>query len=310
MTTVWKVFRRRPARMVGLFLLLLFIAMALFGPLVYPTAPVVHPNDIYAPPSWLYPLGTDYAGRSILPQIVLGAQSVLFVAVLAAIFTVVIGLVVGLAAGYLGPAVDAILMRITDMFLTIPSIVLVLVLAITIGMSNDFVMAGILSFASWGGMARAIRSMVLSIRERSFVEVSQGLGMPRWYTLFKEVLPNLLPYVVVHLMLALTAAVYGEVGLYFLGVVPFKADNWGVMLNYATGGSGAIYSSQSIMFLASPILAIVLLQTGIVLCTDAVNELVDPRLRHQAGGALTYGRKRNRPRRRTVGPVSVGAGGR
>ncbi len=306
MTTVWRIFTKRKMRLVGLFLLLMFTGMALFGPLIYPQAPAVHPNELYLPPSWNHLLGTDYAGRNILPQIVLGARNVLYVAVMAAVFTVVLGTLVGLAAGYLGPVVDAVLMRITDMFLTIPSIALILILAVTIGMSNYFVMAGILSFASWGGMARAIRSMVLSVRERSFVEVSQGLGMSRWYVIVKEILPNLLPYIVVHLMLALTGAVYGEVGLFFLGVVPFKADNWGVMLNFATGGSGAMYSTQSLMFLASPILAIVLLQTGIVLCTDAVNELVDPRLRNSLGGANSHGRT-SRRRQSPLGSVPVGS---
>lgn len=306
MATVWKVFSKKKMRLVGVFLLLMFTIMAVFGPLFYPQAPAVHPNELYLPPSWAHLLGTDYAGRNILPQIVLGARNVLYVAVMAAIFTVVLGTLVGLAAGYLGSLVDTILMRITDMFLTIPSIALILILAVTIGMSNYFIMAGILSFASWGGMARAIRSMVLSVRERSFVEVSQGLGMSRWYVIVKEILPNLLPYIVVHLMLALTGAVYGEVGLFFLGVVPFKADNWGVMLNFATGGSGAMYSTRSLMFLAAPILAIVLLQTGIVLCTDAVNELVDPRLRNSLGGSQAHGRSR-RNRRSTIRGIPVGS---
>ena len=279
MKNIWKIFMRRPSRMVGVVLLLFFIVLAIFGPIMYPHPAVPNPNQIYAPPSWAHFLGTDYAGRDIWEQIVQGAQNVLYVAFLGALFTIIIGTVVGLAAGYLGPVVDNILMRITDMFLTIPSIALTIILAVTIGLSNNIVMAGILSFASWGGLARAIRSMVLSIKSRSFIEVSLGLGIPRWRVLFRDVLPNLMPYIVVHLMLALTSTVYGEVGLFFLGVVPFNAANWGVMLNYATGGSGAMYSTQSLMFLISPILAIVLLQTGIVLTSDAVNAIVDPRLR-------------------------------
>ncbi len=279
MKNIWKIFTRRPSRMVGVVLLLFFIVLAIFGPIMYPHPAVPNPNQIYAPPSWAHFLGTDYAGRDIWEQIVQGAQNVLYVAFLGALFTIIIGTVVGLAAGYLGPVVDNILMRITDMFLTIPSIALTIILAVTIGLSNNIVMAGILSFASWGGLARAIRSMVLSIKSRSFIEVSLGLGIPRWRVLFRDVLPNLMPYIVVHLMLALTSTVYGEVGLFFLGVVPFNAANWGVMLNYATGGSGAMYSTQSLMFLISPILAIVLLQTGIVLTSDAVNAIVDPRLR-------------------------------
>jgi len=274
----WKVFKKRPSRVVGLVFLLFFIFLAIFGPLMYPHDPVANPNAIYLPPSWTDPLGTDYAGRSVWIEVVRGARNVLYVAAMAALFTIAIGVVVGLAAGYLGRTVDAILMRITDMFLTIPSITLILILALTIGMSNYIVMAALLSFASWGGLARAVRSMVLTVRERSFVEVSRGMGLGKWYILFHDILPNLMPYIVIHLMLALTGAVYGETGLFFLGVVPFKADNWGVMLNFATG-NGAMYSTQSVFFLMAPIIAIVMLQTGIVLCADAVNEIVDPRLR-------------------------------
>lgn len=279
MLIAWKVFKRRPSRLVGLVFLLFFVLMALFGNLFYPHAPNVNPNDIYAGPSWHHPLGTDYAGRDVWQQIVQGAATVLWVAALAACFTMAIGTIIGLAAGYLGRAVDTILMRITDLVLTIPSIALLLILAVSLGMSNLVVLALLLSLTSWGGLARAIRSMVLSLRERSFIEVSRGLGLGRWYVLFRDISPNLMPFVWTHLMLAITGAIYGEVGLFFLGVVPFKADNWGVMLNFATGSSGAMYSTQSILFLAAPILAIVLLQTGIVLCVDAVNELVDPRLR-------------------------------
>lgn len=305
MQIVWRIFRKRTSRMVGFVLLWFFIAMALAGPLVYPHMPAANPAAIYLPPSWVHPLGTDYAGRDIWQQIVLGTRNVLYVAGMAAIFTVCLGTVIGLTAGYLGGLVDAILMRVTDIFLTIPAITLQLVLAVTIGMSNYVVMAALLSFASWAGLARAIRSMVFSVRERSFVEVSRGLGMPNQYIVFKEIFPNLLPYVIVHLMLALTSAVYGETGLFFLGVVAFKADNWGAMLNFAIA-NGALYTTQSVLFIVSPILAIVLLQTGIVLCMDAVNELADPRLRSASGGAKR-GSSRIRPR--PFGRIPVGSGG-
>ena len=179
MKTTWKILRRRPSRIVGLILLIFFTLMAIFGPLLYPNMTAVNSQQIYAAPSIHHLLGTDYAGRDIWVQIVQGAQNVMFVAALGALFTIVIGTVVGLAAGYLGSIVDSILMRITDIFLTVPSITLTIILAVTIGLTNYFVMAAILSFASWGGLARAIRSMVMSVRERSFVEVSLGLGLSR-----------------------------------------------------------------------------------------------------------------------------------
>ncbi|MCL6442368.1 MAG: ABC transporter permease [Alicyclobacillus sp.] len=279
MHTAVRVFTRRPARIVGIVLLLFFIVLAVFGHVIYPHPSYPDASDIYAAPSWKHILGTDYAGRDIWIEIVQGAQGVLSVAALAAVFTIVIGAVIGLAAGYLGTLVDTILMRLTDLFITIPSFALLLILAVTIGVSNVVIMALLLSLTSWGGLARSIRAMVLTIRERSFIEVSRGMGIGKWRVLFRDILPNLIPYLVINLMLSLTNAVYGSVGLFFLGVVPFKANNWGVMLSFAQGASGAMYSTQSLMFLLSPILAIVLLQTGIILTADAINEIVDPRLR-------------------------------
>lgn len=279
MRTVIKVFSRRPSRVFGIGLLLFFLVLAVFGSILYPHPTYPDANNIYAAPSWQHILGTDYAGRDIWVEIVQGAYGVLSVAFLAAVFTIVIGGLIGLASGYLGTVVDNVLMRITDLFITIPSFALLLILAVTIGVSNSVIMALLLSLTSWGGLARAIRAMVMTIRERSFIEVSRGMGIGRWHILFRDILPNLIPYLTINLMLSLTNAVYGSVGLFFLGVVPFKANNWGVMLNFAQGASGAMYSTQSLMFLLSPILAIVLLQTGIVLTSDAVNEIVDPRLR-------------------------------
>lgn len=277
---LWFIFGSRPQRLIGVVLFLGFITMAVIGPILY-RAPSPNALQIYAPPSWANPLGTDYAGRSIWVEIVLGTRNVLQVAVYAACFTVGIGTIIGLAAGFLGGVVDTVLMRVTDVFLTIPSIALLIVLASVIGVGNALIMGAVLSLTTWGGLARAIRSMVLSLRERAFIEASRGLTLTGGRIMVHDVLPNLLPYVAIHIMLAMTAAVYGEVGLFFLGIAPFQAANWGVMLNLATGQAGAMYSTQSIFFLAAPILAIVLLQTSIILCIDAVNEIVDPRLRTQ-----------------------------
>jgi peptide/nickel transport system permease protein len=277
---LWRVLTARPQRLVGVVLFGFFIVLAIVGPMVYhPPAP--NALQIYAAPSWANPLGTDYAGRSIWVEIALGAQNVLLVAVYAAFFTVLLGTVVGIAAGFLGGFVDVVLMRITDVFLTIPSVALLIVLASVIGVGNALIMGAVLSLTTWGGLARAIRSMVLSLRERPFIEASRGLTLSGWRIMLHDVFPNLLPYVAIHIMLAMTSAVYGEVGLFYLGIAPFNSANWGVMLNLATGQAGAMYSTQSIMYLAAPILSIVLLQTSIILCIDAVNEIVDPRLRTQ-----------------------------
>lgn len=276
---VVRVFTNRPQRLLGVILLVFFLLLAIFGSVIYPITPQSNPNLVYAGPSLQNLLGTDYAGRSIWVEIVLGARNVIEVAIYAAIFTVAIGAIVGLVAGFIGRWVDVLLMRVTDVFLTIPSIALLLVLASVLGVGNSLGMGFVLSLTAWGGLARSIRSMVLSLRERAFIEASRGLTLSGPHIMLHDILPNLLPYIAINVMLAMTNAIYGEVGLFFLGLAPFKSSNWGVMLNFATGQSGAMYSTQSIFYVAAPIFAIVLLQSSIILCVDAVNEMVDPRLR-------------------------------
>jgi peptide/nickel transport system permease protein len=276
---VWRILTRRPGNVVGMAVLMLFILMATVGPLLYPPILTPNPSAIYLGPSWQHPLGTDYAGRDVLALIVLGSRQVLEVAAMAAIITVFVGVIVGMIAGYLGGAVDMLLMRATDVVLTVPSLPLLILIAAVTVLTNPLAIAVLLSITAWGGLARAIRSQVLSYREREYIEAARSLRLPATHIVFREIMPNLMPYIVMNLMFSVTGAIYAEVGLFYLGVLPFESNNWGVMLNLAETQSGAIYSSRSILYLLSPIAAILLLQLGIILILGALEEVFNPRLR-------------------------------
>ena len=284
---------------VGALILLLFVFLAVFGPSLYPHGAPIDPTKLYAPPSWQHPLGTDFAGRDVLTEVVLGTRNVLSIAVMAGIITLGVGLIVGLAAGYLGGMVDMVLMRVIDFVLSLPGYPLLIILATILHVQGPLELGALLSLTTWAGLARAIRAQVLALKKAEYIEAARSLEFSRLRVAFSEVLPALMPYIVMHLLTAIIAAVYGEVGLYLLGVVPVNSNNWGVMLNWAYTVSGAIYSPQSVLFLLAPIAAIVLLQVGGVLFHQALEDFFNPNLRTE----LVV---RRRPARPGPGDLDVG----
>lgn len=280
--TAWKAISRKTSRMIGFVIIIIFTLMAIVGPYLYPKELPIDPNAIYAPISWKYPLGTDFEGTSNLALIITGARYVLLAAAFGAIFTVIFGTILGLVAGYFVGWSDSIIMRITDFFLTVPSFPLLVVLSTVWNFGQPLAMGFILGITGWGGMARAVRSQTLSLRERGFVEAAKSLGLSPFYILFREILPNVSSYIGMNLLTSITGCIYAEVGLFFLGVVPFHVNNWGVMLNMAVFSAGAMSSPSALPYLLSPLLALLILTLGIVLFLDAIDEIFNPRLREGA----------------------------
>ena len=278
-SVAWKALRRKPSRMLGLGILVFYVLMAIFGPMLYPTNLPTNPANIYASPSWAHPLGTDFEGTDVLGLIVTGSRYVLYSAGLAAFFTVSLGAILGLVSGYFRGWPEAIIMRIADFFLTVPGFPLLVVLSTVWNFGNPVSMGLVLGLTGWAALARAVRSQTLSLRERSFVEAARGLGLSRRQIVFGEVFPNTAPYVAMQFLLAITGSIYLEVGLFFLGVVPFSTNNWGVMLNLAFSQAGAMYSTRALPYLLSPLFCIMSLTFGIVLFLGAVDEVLNPRLR-------------------------------
>lgn len=273
-----KVLRRKPSRMVGMAIIVLFLFMAAFGPVIYSELPI-DTNAVYASPSSKHWLGTDFAGTDVFALVISGARYVLVSAAIAAAVTVVVGTGVGLLSGYHRGATDSVLMRITDFALTVPGLPLLVVLSTIWEFGAPLQMGFVLGITGWGGLARAVRSQTLSLRERGFLEAARALGLPTHHVVLREVLPNVAPYIAMNLLLAVTGAIYAQVGLFFLGIIPATSNNWGVMLNNAVFNAGAMTSTQALPYLLSPLICILLLTLGIVLVVDAMDELFNPRLR-------------------------------
>ncbi|GAB1823482.1 ABC transporter permease [Herbidospora sp. RD11066] len=278
---VGRVLRRKPSRMVGVAILVLFVAMGIFGPLLYPNPLPRDDNALYASPSWAHPFGTDFEGTDVLALVVTGTRYVLLAGLTTAVITVALGTVIGLLAGFHRGRWDTALMRLTDLQLTIPGLPLLLVLSTVWKFTSPIEMGVVLGLLGWGGIARAVRSQSLSLRERGFIEAAKGLGLSTRHIIGRELLPSMAPYIAMNMLIAVTGAIYAQVGLFFLGVLPFDANNWGVMLNLSVFGGGALSSTAALPYLLAPLLAILLLTLGIVLVVDAMDEIFNPRLREE-----------------------------
>lgn len=255
----------------------LFMALVL-SPLIEPTETAEGPQYVQPFTTWEFPLGTDQLGQDLFAQIVHSTGPLLIMMLSGAIFTVVFGLGFGLLSGYKGGAFDTVLSSITDVFLNIPGLPLIIVLSILLEPSNPVVIGVLLSVAAWAGLARSIRSQVLTIRTESFVEASRAMDISTPGILTKEILPHLMPYVVVNFVNSARNILFSVVALYYLGVLPFSNTNWGIMLNQAYN-AGAVYRPQAVHWLLLPMIAITGISIGLILIAQSLDRVFNPRVR-------------------------------
>jgi peptide/nickel transport system permease protein len=272
--------RNDKAAMVGGIIIMAFLVIAVIGPLIAHLSSAPNPAAAYFGPSLRHPLGTDALGQDVLNELVLGTRPVLEIGLLAALLTVSVGVVVGLVTGYLGGVADTVIMRVTDVFLTIPSLPFIIVIASLVQTSSPFILAAILSVTAWAGLTRAVRSQALSLRHSEFIETARLQGLPLRNIVGRQLLPNVGPYVAIHFLLDITGAIYAEVGLFLLGVAPISGTNWGEMINVAMS-QGALYTSKSMVYLFAPMGAIVILPVAFVFFARALDTVFNPRLRVQ-----------------------------
>lgn len=275
---VWRDWRAR----IGFTLILLYLLMGLVGPLlIEPTEVTEGPALIQPFQNWEYPLGTDNMGRDLLSQTVYSTTTILKMIASGAVFTVGIGTIVGALAGYKGGLLDTVLSSITDVFINLPGFPLVMILAALLPVgSNPYMVGVLLSVGAWGGLARAIRSQVLTIRHEAFVEASRGMGIPTHRIVFKEIIPHLMPYVVINLTNAARRVIFEAVALYYLAILPFSSSslNWGIMLNQAYE-EGAHYTAGALHWFLVPMVTIVGISIGLILLGQSLDRVFNPRVR-------------------------------
>lgn len=261
----------------GTALLLLFILLAIFGPMIYE-----YEHDGYflgprlgAPvPSFL--LGFDEMGRDVFGALIYGARASLMIGFFVTLLIAVVGTTFGIVAGYYGGIFDIILMRITEAFMMIPTLPLMLTLAAIIGQKFSNIIL-ILGLTGWTGTARLVRSQTFSIKERNYVERARALGASDAYIMRKHIFPNVFPLIFSNIILLVQNAIISESTLAFLGIGDPSIPTWGQLLRSARE-QGAITVGSWWLFIPAG-LCIVLLASSFVFIGYGFDEILNPRLR-------------------------------
>jgi peptide/nickel transport system permease protein len=279
----WAQYRRSRPGMVGLGILVLFVLLALAAPLLADEAGLravnVTDNPVWAGPGDFSPLGTDKFGRSIWTQLVWGARISLLVGLAATVIASVIGLTVGVAAGFYGRWTGAVLMRLTEWFLVIPFLPLAIVLAAVLGPSIQNIIL-VIGITSWPSMARVVRAQVLTLKERLYVDRSRALGASQAHLMARHILPSVSGLVLAQTTLTVPVAILSETTLAFLGFGDPSRPSWGKMLEEAFA-QGAL-SEEAWWWYVPPGVCVVLVVLAFTLCGRALEEILDPRLRERA----------------------------
>jgi peptide/nickel transport system permease protein len=265
--------RNRPA-LVGVAVLLAVAALALLAPALYPQSPFEMVGKPFEPPLASTLLGTDQLGRDVTAGVVHGARVTLLIGLVATFIAILLGATLGGIAGYFGGWVDTLLMRLTEIFQTIPfflfAILLVAVLTPSVG-SVVFAIAVV----SWPPMARLVRSEFLSMRNREFVQACVAMGMGHWRIILRHILPNSLSAIIVTGSLMVATAILIESGLSFLGLTDPNVMSWGFII-----GSGRTVLRTAWWVIAMPGIAILLTVMAINLVGEGLNDALNPRLKH------------------------------
>lgn len=256
----------------GAIVILLFVVIAVFAPLFSPYDPYyINLDNRLAPMSAGHILGTDTFGRDVLSRIFYGARISLVIGLTPSALALVIGTALGLVSGYMGKTADFFIMRLADIVLSFPSLLLAMVIMYTLGASllNLFIA---LSIIDWGVTARTVRAQTLSLREKDFVEAARALGVKKRVIMFRHILPNCIPSLMVILTLDIPTAVLAEAGLSFLGVgaQPPQAS-WGLMVSE---NKSYLFSSPWVAL--APGVAIVFLVLAFNFVGDGLRDALDP----------------------------------
>jgi len=275
-TEAMRMFLRNPAAIAGMVMLVLMLAVAIAGPWVYPADPFEIKAAPLTPPfsedAWL---GSDYLGRDVLTALVYGGRATLLVGAVAALLSVVIGITLGAFAGYYGGKVDAALMKLTEFFQVLPALLFAMVV-VTLFSPTLVTVTLAIGIVSWTGTARLTRAEFMKYRGLEFVRAERAIGARDARIIWKVILPNALPPLVVSATLAIGAAILFEAGLSFLGLGDPNQMSWGLMI-----GSSRQYVLSCWWAVAFPGAAIFITVLAVSLIGDGLNDALNPKLRER-----------------------------
>jgi len=277
------VYKSSKSGLLGLVILLFFVFMAIFAPFLAPYDPYKRVDRPLKPPSDKYLLGTNDIGQDIFSELIYGTRVSLLIGFAAAFFSVTIGTLVGVVSGFLGGAVEEVLMRFTDVIMILPNIPLLILLMAIFGKQSFYIMVLAISITGWTTAARLVRSSTLSIKERAYVEAAKAIGAGDRHIITKHILPNVSPLIMATMIYEVAGAMMSEAGLAFLGLGDPSNKSWGMILHYAetSGGWYANMGYPAWWWIIPPGLCIALTVASLVLIGQAMEEIINPRLRRR-----------------------------
>ena len=268
---------RNAKSVTGLVILGLFALLAIFGPWIAPYDPdaldLEHRNEA---PSLAHLLGTTHMGQDVLSQLIIGTRGVMVVGFLAGIIATVVAVLVGVTAGYVAGAKGEALSALTNVFLVIPGLPLIIIVASQFEDPNVILIAAVLALTGWAWGARVLRAQTMSLRNRDFVQAARANGEPLLRIIAVEMLPNLFAVIASSFVGTVTAAILAQTTLAFVGVTPISDWNWGTILFWAQSNNA--FPDRWWWFLPAG-LCIALVGTALALVNFGIDEYVNPRLR-------------------------------
>ncbi|MCY0903000.1 MAG: ABC transporter permease [Firmicutes bacterium] len=269
-------FVRHPFAIAGMSILGIFVILGVFAPIIAPYNPQA---SIFIPmqaPSWQHLLGTTNTGQDIFSQFVWGAQTTLMVGLGGGLITVVLALLIGMTAGYLGGTVDAILNTMSNIFLVLPSLALLIVIESYLKGTSPLINGLIIGLTGWAWGSRVFRAQTMSFGSRDFVVAAKLSGMSNLRIMWTEILPNMYSIIASNLTFACLGAMLAEAGLAYLGYENLNANSWGTLLYWA--GNGGAMLSGAWWWFVPPGAAIALCGMSFTMMNFAMDQISNPRL--------------------------------
>ena len=273
----WRRLKKNKGAMMGIaFIILLLIGTALASIFYdYDKDIIGMTRDRFMAPNWQHPFGTDNMGRDIFARVIYGAKYSLFISFGSTLLGLIVGLALGAVAGYYGGLVDNIIMRLTDIFYSIPYIMIAVVVVSILGTSMSSLLFA-MALGTFCNFARIGRASVMTVRDMEFVEAGRAIGLPTWKIILKHILPNCLSAIIVQTTLKVGSNIISASSLSFLGVgITPPTPEWGAMLS-----DGRSYIRSSGWMCLFPGLAIMLTVLALNLLGDGLRDAMDPKLKH------------------------------
>jgi ABC-type dipeptide/oligopeptide/nickel transport system permease subunit len=273
----WRALLHNKRAVTGGCIFLFFVVVALLAPLLVPYSPSSIAFTPSMGPSSQHLLGTTVNGQDIFSQLIWGTRASLFVGLIAALLISLVQLVMGVFAGYVGGTIDMAATGVTNVFLVLPALPLLIVLGAYLRGGSMFVLIVVIVITGWAWGAKVLRAQAIALRERSYIEAAQMSGEGRWRIVLTHVVPNMLGIIVSNFFGAALFAILAEAGLEFLGLGNINDVTWGTMLYWASEGDAVLLGEW--WWLLVPGLCLALLGTAFGLLNFAVDEIANPRLR-------------------------------